>query len=201
MTPMHGGVTGARNLNKVLQQTLNPDGKELTFGDHRYRVGDRVMQTRNDYEKLVFNGDMGIITAWDNDSGKLEIQFDDRKVNYERKDLENLTLGYAITVHKAQGSEYPAILVPLTTQHAIMLQRNLLYTALTRARKLAVILGTEKAIGMAVRNADTEVRYTGLLTRLRTPAEAQASAEAPTADAAPKAKKKAKQPSNRRSVS
>jgi exodeoxyribonuclease V alpha subunit len=170
MTPMHRGLTGAQNLNKVLQDALNPDGTELTFGDHRYRVGDRVMQTRNDYDKQVFNGDMGTIASWDPATNKLEIQFDDRKVGYERKDLENVSLGYAITVHKAQGSEYPAVLVPMTTQHAIMLQRNLLYTALTRARKLAVILGTEQAIGMAVRNAKPVVRHTGLLARLRAPA-------------------------------
>ncbi len=167
LTPMHRGPTGAQNLNKVLQDALNPRGEELTFGEQRYRVGDRVMQTRNDYEKQVFNGDMGTIASYDKVSGKLEIQFDERKVGYERKDLENVSLGYAITVHKAQGSEYPAVIVPMTTQHAIMLQRNLLYTALTRARKLAVILGTEQAIGMAVRNAKPDVRHTGLLARLR----------------------------------
>jgi exodeoxyribonuclease V alpha subunit len=167
MTPMHRGLTGAQHLNQVLQDALNPKGRELIFGEHRYRVGDRVMQTRNDYEKQVFNGDMGTIAAWQPESGRLEIQFDERRVTYERKDLENVSLGYAITVHKAQGSEYPAVIVPVTTQHAIMLQRNLLYTALTRARRLAVLLGTEQAIAMAVRNAKPDVRFTGLPARLR----------------------------------
>jgi exodeoxyribonuclease V alpha subunit len=142
------------------------------------------MQTRNDYEKQVFNGDMGTITRYDPASGRLEIEFDERRVDYERKDLENVSLGYAITVHKAQGSEYPAIVLPLTTHHAIMLQRNLLYTALTRARRLAVIVGTEAAVGMAVRNAKPIVRHTGLLGRLRAgaapaPAVGSAAAGAP----------------------
>jgi exodeoxyribonuclease V alpha subunit len=184
MTPMHRGLTGAVNLNRVLQDALNPSGQEIVHGETRYRVGDRVMQTRNDYEKQVFNGDMGTITRYDPASGRLEIEFDERRVDYERKDLENVSLGYAITVHKAQGSEYPAIVLPLTTHHAIMLQRNLLYTALTRARRLAVIVGTEAAVGMAVRNAKPIVRHTGLLGRLRAgaapaPAVGSAAAGAP----------------------
>lgn len=166
MTPMHRGPTGVQNLNRVLQDTLNPSGQELTFGDLRFRVGDRVLQTRNDYDKDVFNGDTGLIVGWDGTAGILHVKFDDRLVRYERKELDLLTLAYAITVHKAQGSEYPAVVLPLTTQHAIMLQRNLLYTALTRGKKLAVIVGTEQAVGMAVRNAKPVVRYTGLRPRL-----------------------------------
>lgn len=166
MTPMHRGLTGVQNLNRVLQDTLNPDGAEMTFGELRFRVGDRVLQTRNDYDKDVFNGDTGLVAGWDPAAGILEVKFDDRIVRYERKELDQLALGYAITVHKAQGSEYPAVVLPLTTQHAIMLQRNLLYTALTRGKKLAVIVGTEQAVAMAVRNAKPVVRYTGLKPRL-----------------------------------
>lgn len=166
MTPMHRGLTGAQNLNRVLQERLNPTGAEVVFGDLRFRVGDRVLQTRNDYDKEVFNGDTGIIASWDETLGLLQVQFDERLVLYQRKELDMLTLAYAITVHKAQGSEYPAIVLPLTTQHAVMLQRNLLYTALTRGKKLAVIVGTEQAVAMAVRNAKPVVRYTGLLPRL-----------------------------------
>jgi exodeoxyribonuclease V alpha subunit len=166
MTPMHRGVTGAQNLNRSLQERLNPEGIEVTFGELRFRVGDRVLQTRNDYDKDVFNGDTGLITLWDAALGKMHVQFDERDVVFERKELDTLTLAYAITVHKAQGSEYPAIVLPLTTQHAIMLQRNLLYTALTRGKKLAVIVGTEQAVAIAVRNAKPVVRYAGLLPRL-----------------------------------
>ena len=166
MTPMHRGLTGVQNLNRVLQDTLNPDGLEMTFGELRFRVGDRVLQTRNDYDKDVFNGDTGLVAGWDPAAGILEVRFDDRIVRYERKELDQLALGYAITVHKAQGSEYPAVVLPLTTQHAIMLQRNLLYTALTRGKKLAVIVGTEQAVAMAVHNAKPVVRYTGLKGRL-----------------------------------
>ncbi|MEE8397233.1 MAG: ATP-binding domain-containing protein, partial [bacterium] len=154
------------NLNREMQLALNPAGLEIALGEHRYRIGDKVMQTRNDYEKEVFNGDMGEITGYDTEPGLLAVDFDDREVIYERKDLDALTLGYAITVHKSQGSEYAAVVLPLTTQHAIMLQRNLLYTALTRARKLVVLVGTEKAIGMAVRNVNPELRHTRLRQRL-----------------------------------
>lgn len=166
ITPMHRGLTGAQNLNKKLQEWLNPKGEEIVFGDKTYRVGDKVMQTRNDYEREVFNGDMGIITGFDPDSGQVFIDFEGGQAIYERKALENLTLGYAITVHKSQGSEYPAVLLPLTTHHSIMLQRNLLYTAITRGKSLVVLIGTEKAVGMAVRNARPVIRHTGLLARL-----------------------------------
>ena len=111
-------------------------------------------------------GDTGLVAGWDPAAGILEVRFDDRIVRYERKELDQLALAYAITVHKAQGSEYPAVVLPLTTQHAIMLQRNLLYTALTRGKKLAVIVGTEQAVAMAVHNAKPVVRYTGLKGRL-----------------------------------
>jgi exodeoxyribonuclease V alpha subunit len=166
LTPMHKGLTGAQNLNHVLQATLNPRGEELSFGDRRFRVGDRVMQIRNDYEKEVFNGDMGEITRWDPEEDRIEVKFDDREVPYARKELDQLVLGYAITVHKAQGSEYPAVVLPLTTHHAIMLQRNLLYTAITRGRRLVVLIGTERAVSLAVRNARRDPRFTCLRPRL-----------------------------------
>jgi exodeoxyribonuclease V alpha subunit len=187
MTPMHRGLTGAQNLNRVLQERLNPSGAEVVFGDLRFRVGDRVLQTRNDYDKEVFNGDTGIISAWDGALGVLHVQFDERIVLYQRKELDMLTLGYAITVHKAQGSEYPAIVLPLTTQHAIMLQRNLLYTALTRGKKLAVIVGTEQAVALAVRNAKPVVRYTGLLPRLLALGIGSPRTNQPSLQEAPKA--------------
>ena len=166
LTPMHRGLTGAQNLNAELQRTLNRDGTEITFGDLRFRVGDKVMQTRNDYDKEVFNGDMGEITAYDADAAIVAIEFDGREVIYERRELDALTLGYAITVHKSQGSEYPAVLLPITTQHTIMLQRNLIYTAITRARKLLVLIGTEKALAMAVRNVNPDLRHTRLRQQL-----------------------------------
>lgn len=166
LTPMHRGPTGAVNLNARLQDALNPDGEEIVYGEHRFRVGDKVMQTRNDYEKEVFNGDMGEITAHDSQAGLTAISFEEREVVYARKDLDAITLGYAITVHKSQGSEYPAVVLALTTQHAIMLQRNLLYTAITRARRLLVLLGTEKAVRLALNNVRPERRHTRLRRRL-----------------------------------
>jgi exodeoxyribonuclease V alpha subunit len=166
LSPMHRGLTGAQHLNRMLQQWLNPDGPEITHGDPPFRVGDRVMQTRNDYDHEVFNGDMGEITGFDPEAGSVSIDFDGREVIFEKRHLEHLTLGYAITVHKAQGSEYPAVVLPLTTHHTIMLQRNLLYTAITRGRRLVVVVGTERAVALAVHNARPMVRHTGLRTRL-----------------------------------
>ncbi|MCZ6472057.1 MAG: ATP-dependent RecD-like DNA helicase [SAR324 cluster bacterium] len=179
ITPMHKGLTGAQNLNSRLQQALNPEGEEIVFGDNRFRVGDKVMQTRNDYEKEVFNGDMGEITAYDKDAGLVAVSFDEREVIYERKELDAIALGYAITVHKSQGSEYPAVVLSLTTQHAIMLQRNLLYTAITRARRLLVLLGTEKAVRMALNNVRPEMRHTRLRQRLTMEGEASLHQAAP----------------------
>jgi len=166
LSPMHRGLTGTQNFNLMLQQWLNPQGEEVPLGNPPFRVGDRVMQTRNDYDHLVFNGDMGEIKSYEKEAGRLHVEFDGRPVALEGKQADHLTLGYAISVHKSQGSEYPAVILPLTTHHAIMLQRNLLYTAITRGRRLVVIVGTEKAIGMAVRNARPVTRHTGLRPRL-----------------------------------
>jgi exodeoxyribonuclease V alpha subunit len=183
LTPMHKGATGAQNLNRVLQAALNPQGREIRGsggdGAPRFRVGDRVMQIRNDYEKGVFNGDVGEIADWDETGALVRVAFDDRDVTYGTRELDQLNLAYAITVHKAQGSEFPAVLIPVTTQHAIMLQRNLLYTAITRGRRLVVMLGTERAVAMAVNNARPVVRHTRLRQRLQQALGAAAAEPAP----------------------
>ena len=166
LTPMHKGLTGARNLNRELQAWLNPDGAAIPHGDPPFRVGDKVMQIRNDYDKQVFNGDMGEITAHDPEAKEVRVRFDAGEATYAAKELDNLTLGYATTVHKSQGSEYPAVLLPLTTHHAIMLQRNLFYTALTRGKRLVVVVGTRRAVGMAVHNDRPVIRHTGLRQRI-----------------------------------
>jgi exodeoxyribonuclease V alpha subunit len=166
LSPMHRGTVGVSNLNTELQALLNPNGVELAHGGRVFRAGDRVMQTSNDYEKEVFNGDVGRITSVDPEEHRLQVSFDDRMVGYDRTDLDELVLAYAISIHKSQGSEYPAVIVPMLTQHYIMLQRNLLYTALTRARKLVVLVGSKRAVAMAIRNDRVQSRYTKLCQRL-----------------------------------
>jgi exodeoxyribonuclease V alpha subunit len=168
LTPMHAGSAGARELNRRLQETCNPKspGKaELKLGERIYRVGDRVMQTRNNYELEVFNGDIGSIAGIDTKLGNVMVQYD-RCVNYTRSDLDELQLAYAITVHKSQGSEYPCVAIPLTSAHWIMLQRNLLYTAVTRAKKYCLLVGQRKALARAITNAHTSQRYSNLRCRL-----------------------------------
>lgn len=170
LCPMHRGAAGVANLNEQLQAALNParsDKAERRAGGNLFRVGDRVMQIRNNYDKDVFNGDIGVITRIDLENQIMEVLTDDRKVPYEFMEVDELTLAYAISVHKSQGSEYPAVVIPLLTQHYMMLQRNLLYTAITRAQKLAVIVGSRRAIGIAVKNAQIAERHTGLQERLR----------------------------------
>jgi exodeoxyribonuclease V alpha subunit len=166
MTPMHRGVVGVANLNAELQRLLNPRGQEIAQGGRLFRVGDKVMQVSNNYEKEVFNGDIGRIAAIDVEEKKLSARFEDRVVDYEWSELDQLVLAYAISIHKSQGSEYPAVVVPILTQHYIMLQRNLLYTAITRARKLVVLVGTRRALAVAVRNNPVQHRYTALAARL-----------------------------------
>lgn len=166
MTPMHKGLAGVANLNAELQGLLNPRGEEVIRGGRIFRVKDKVMQTRNNYEKEVFNGDIGRISGIDSEEQKLLVMFEDRLVDYEWSDLDQLVLAYAISIHKSQGNEYPAIVVPLLTQHYIMLQRNLLYTAITRAKKLVLLIGSKKAIAMAVKNNLVQHRYTSLDVRL-----------------------------------
>jgi exodeoxyribonuclease V alpha subunit len=167
LTPMYRGDTGATNLNVVLQEVLNPSGKEFQRGGARFRVGDKVMQVRNNYDKDVFNGDMGRIEAIDEDAQALAVRFPDKLVEYESSELEEIVLSYAITVHKSQGSEYRVVVLPLTTQHYVMLQRNLLYTAITRARDLVVIVGTRKALSIAISNNQVSDRYSSLPERIQ----------------------------------
>ncbi len=166
LTPMHRGVTGAINLNRKLQDVINPDAKGLEHREQWFRIGDKVMQQQNDYEKLVFNGDLGRIVNCDPKTKELHVKFDQQIVHYQGKEMDQLSLAYAITVHKSQGSEYSAVIVPLTTHHYMMLQRNLLYTAITRGKQLVVLIGTDAAIKKAVENEGSTRRFTGLLHQL-----------------------------------
>ncbi|MBN1424324.1 ATP-dependent RecD-like DNA helicase [Candidatus Fermentibacteria bacterium] len=166
LTPMRRGVLGTENLNAQLQALLNPSGLGLTHGDRTLRVGDRVMQVKNDYGKMVFNGELGSIEAVDTEAKQLTISFDGRALLYSTEDLDEISLAYASTVHKAQGSEFPAAVVLLHTQHYVMLRRNLLYTALTRGRDLVVLIGSPRAIAIATRNARADARFSRLAQRL-----------------------------------
>jgi exodeoxyribonuclease V alpha subunit len=162
LTPMHRGEVGTVHLNQVLQQALNP----MRGGKGRFHPGDKVMHLKNNYPKAVFNGDIGAVVGLDAESGGLQVDFDGRLVVYEQAELDQLALAYAITVHKSQGGEYPAVILPLLTQHYPMLQRNLLYTAVTRARRRVVIVGSRKALAIAVANDRPTQRLTGLRERL-----------------------------------
>lgn len=166
LSPMQKGPIGTLQLNQALQALLNPFGPELLRGGRLYRVGDRVMQIRNNYEKDVYNGDIGRITRLDPEDREVTVRFEDRHVTYDFNDLDELVLAYAVTVHKSQGSEYPAVIIPVHTAHYVMLQRNLLYTAVTRGKGLVVLVGTKKAIAIAVKNHKIQHRYTGLARRL-----------------------------------
>ncbi len=167
LSPMHRGQIGVQNLNDLLQEKLNANKSSLRFGSTLFYVGDRVLQTRNDYDKDVFNGDVGWIEALDAEEFTMKIRFDERVIDYERSDLDDLRLAYALSVHKSQGSEYAAVVMPVMTQHYMMLQRNLLYTGLTRGKRLVVLVGTEKALHIAVQNAQVRNRYSRLDWRIR----------------------------------
>ncbi len=169
LCPMTRGLVGTRNLNRVLQQLINPfseEKTELARGDSILRTGDRVMQLKNDYNKEVFNGDLGIVRAIDFTEKEVTIDFDGRDVTYDYADLNELTLAWATSIHKSQGSEYPVVILPLYTSHYIMLSRNLFYTGITRAKKLALIVGSEKAMAIAVKQVKQQQRYTRLRERL-----------------------------------
>lgn len=172
LAPMHRGVTGVGNINTELQSALNPVGRSILQGSRQLRVGDKVIQLTNDYDKEVFNGDMGIVEAIDEIEQEFRVNYDGRRVIYDFSERDELALAYAISVHKSQGSEYPAVVILLTMQHFMLLQRNLLYTALTRGKKIVVIIGTKKALAIAVKNNRPLQRYTKLKERILALAEA-----------------------------
>lgn len=167
LCPMYRGDVGADTLNRDLQDLLNPGQIEVERAGKRYRVGDKVMQIRNDYDREVWNGDVGRITHLDVGAAKAHVQFPEGSQEYRFEDLGDLVPGYAITVHRAQGSEYPAVVVPVVTDHFLMLRRNLLYTAITRGRRLVVLVGSRRALEIAVANDDDGHRHSGLRERLR----------------------------------
>ncbi|MBK5101507.1 MAG: ATP-dependent RecD-like DNA helicase [Desulfobacteraceae bacterium] len=166
LTPMHKGTVGAGNLNMELQKVLNPGEGGVVRGNRNFRVNDKVMQIKNNYDKEVFNGDIGRITRIDLETQEVIIAFDGKEIPYDFPDLDEIVPAYAVSVHKSQGSEYPAVVIPLLTQHYMLLQRNLIYTAVTRGKKLVVVVGTKKALAIAVGNDKTEKRYTYLRYRL-----------------------------------
>jgi len=167
ITPMHKGRLGVASLNHDLQRRLNAASPTYTWGDRHLKRGDKVMQLKNNYYKEVFNGDIGQVRDYYEDTGQLTVDFEGRLVRYDAGERDEITLAYAVTVHKAQGSEFPAVVLVLTTQHYMLLQRNLLYTALTRGKNLVVLLGSKKALGMAIRNDRPVRRYTDLAAKLR----------------------------------
>ena len=166
LTPMHKGPLGTEALNDLLQEKLNNKEVGVVQGFRKYKIGDKVMQIKNNYSKDVFNGDIGFIKNIDTVEQEVDVKFEDRLVNYELDELDELMLAYCSTIHKAQGSEYPAVIIPVVTQHYIMLARNLLYTGITRGKKLVVLIGSKKAVGIAVRNDRVLQRYTGLKERI-----------------------------------
>jgi len=178
LAPMHKGAAGSTSLNQALQAALNPGGAPLAHPDRKagpsaqtLRIGDKVMQRRNNYDKGVFNGDVGRITGTSRDEGSVAVSFDSEEVLYDPDEMDQLSLAYALSVHKSQGSEYPSVVLTLLGEHAAMLQRNLLYTAVTRARRLVVIVGSRSALQTAIRRTDSRGRCTGLAERLRAGAD------------------------------
>jgi exodeoxyribonuclease V alpha subunit len=166
LTPMHRGLLGTIQLNKELQSLLNPAGVSLERGGTVLRVRDKVMQLRNNYDKGVFNGDLGRIVSIDREDGKIQVDFDDKRVAYEADEWDEISLAYATSIHKSQGSEYPVVILPLHTAHYMMLYRSILYTAVTRGKSLVIVVGSRKALAMAIRNVRVEERNTGLREKL-----------------------------------
>jgi exodeoxyribonuclease V alpha subunit len=166
---MNRGSLGVRELNTALQAVLNPartDESSVERFGWRFQMRDKVIQTENDYDKEVFNGNIGIIERIDSVEHEVTIRFDGRLVKYDFGELDEVGLAYAITIHKSQGSEFPAVVIPLATQHYMLLQRNLIYTGITRGKRLLVLIGQKKALAIAVRNDRPQRRYSGLLTSL-----------------------------------
>ncbi len=166
LAPMRKGVIGTINLNSRLQEELNPDSPRIDIRSQRFCRGDKVMQVRNNYDKEVFNGDLGIIEVVNQEEQIITVRFDERSVSYDSSDIDELMLAYATTVHKSQGSEFPCVIIPVHTTHYTMLQRNLFYTAVTRGKKLVILIGSKKAINIAIKNNRTENRNTYLKERL-----------------------------------
>lgn len=166
LAPMHKGAVGAENMNSRLQEALNPNALEVRKGDRAFRLHDKVMQVRNNYDKDIFNGDIGFISYINPKERNLSVNFDGEVKSYEFDELDELVPAYAISIHKSQGSEYPAVVIPLMMQHYIMLQRNLVYTGVTRGKKLVILVGESRALQMAIRNNKTSRRYTWLAQRL-----------------------------------
>jgi exodeoxyribonuclease V alpha subunit len=163
------GEAAANALNTALQAALNPPRRgvaECRVGERTFRVGDRVIQTKNDYTRRVFNGETGQVVAIDTENRQLVVAFDDMVADYAFDDLDNIDLAYALTVHKSQGSEYPVVIIPVVSAHYIMLKRNLLYTGVTRARQVVVLVGQRKAVSLAVSEGRREKRFSGLKWRL-----------------------------------
>ena len=167
LTPMQRGTVGTANLNQLLQETLNPEGQGLRRGGFLFKSRDKVMQIKNNYDKEVFNGDIGVIDSVNMEDRELTVIFDVRAVTYDVSELDELVLAYAATIHKAQGAEYPVVVMPVLMNHFVMLQRNLIYTGITRAKKILVMVGTKKALGYAVRNVTVTDRNTMLKHRLK----------------------------------
>lgn len=166
LSPMKKGILGTDNLNTVLQEKLNKSSMFLKRGAVEYRIGDKVMQIKNNYDKEIFNGDIGTVHSVDQNSETLEVDFDSRILKYDISELEELSLSYACTIHKSQGGEYPIVVIPVSLSHCIMLERNLLYTAVTRAKKVCILIGEKDAIFKAVQNNTSKIRYTYLSERL-----------------------------------
>ena len=167
LTPMQRGVVGSANLNLILQEALNPTKEGLSRGGYNFRKGDRVMQIHNNYDKEVFNGDLGYIESVNTEDRTLVVNFEDRMVEYEVSELDELSLAYATTIHKAQGSEYPIVVMPVLMKHYVMLQRNLIYTGITRAKKICVLIGSPRALAYAIHNLTVSDRNTKLKERLQ----------------------------------
>ena len=167
LTPMRRGLVGAENLNRRLQNLINARGAPIDLTNGRLRSGDRVMQVRNNYDLDVFNGDIGIVVGPSSDGETVQIRFDDRVVTFQSADLDEVVLAYACSVHKAQGSEFPCVILVLHGQHYVMLQRNLLYTGVTRGERLVIVLGEPKSVSIALANDRPTTRFTMLADRLR----------------------------------
>lgn len=169
LTPMHKGEAGTINLNQKLQQVLNKASGGIEAGGLTFKIGDKVMHLKNNYQKEVFNGDIGIVHEVVKSEGRLSVDYDGRIVDYDLLELDELTLAYAVSVHKSQGSEYSAVVIAMTVQHYPLLQRNLLYTAMTRGKNLVILVGSRRSVEIALHNNRTDCRLSGLCKRLEMP--------------------------------